>query len=116
MGQYIYITQSQTKEMKTVLGNKRLNKLLQEALEYHDGLMIEETVIQVKAKWYSINRKTRDEATYTLYHEERAHNGDPYQAQYILSETGEYPEKIASYLCGIIDAGLKNKQSQELKK
>lgn len=110
MGLYIYITEEETKRLKTV-SDPELNELFQEALQADESLLIEEDYRRIKKKGYKGWLMGEKEKTfdYTVYHESRAHDGSAYQAQQVY---GISSTKLSAmtYLFGIINGAFANEK------
>lgn len=100
---YRFITEEETKKLKTI-SDTELNTLFQEALQFDDTLLIEESQVVAKGGWFS---KTRFKQIYTVYHESRAFDGSAYQARYMSFATGVDRKILSAYLFGIINGGIK---------
>lgn len=102
MGIYIFITEEETRRLKSV-SDKELNDVFQEALAFNDTILIEENTRLVHEGWISRKRVTK--TTYTVYHESRSHDGSAYQARYQTCGSGD-ASIVFAYLFGIINGGL----------
>lgn len=107
MGLYRYITEEETKQLKSINSNKELNSLFQEALKYHPKLLLEESYFYKRKKDYTgwLLRKREKQFSYRLYRESRGFDGDAYQAQYLF-EGGITAKSITTYLYGVINGGM----------
>lgn len=104
MGLFIYISEEETKRLKTV-SDPELNELFQEALSVDSSLLIDEKEF-MKTGWFGRHKYDK---RYTLYHESRAHDGSAYQAQQVF---GISSTKLSAmtYLFGIINGAFANEK------
>ena len=102
MGIYIYLSEQQRKDWRTVK-DKELNELFQEALGHDMTLMISEETCEEKEHWWG---KPVEKVYYTVYHEIFLKNGHPaYEAKHQIWGSGDRWVVLA-YLCGIINGSL----------
>lgn len=99
---YIYVTEQDVKEMSSVQ-DEELNKLLQEAREIDDRILVSEDYAYRRKKGYKgwLLGEKEKYFEYQLYVESRAHDGSPYQAQYCMCASNYHT--IFAYLCGVIN-------------
>lgn len=96
---YIFISEQDRIEKRTIVFDKQLNEEFQEALKYDGSLMIEERSKFIKKGWFG---KTQVIPIYNLYHETPAYDGSAYQARFQFSGSGT-KEIVIAYLHGLIN-------------
>lgn len=114
MGMYMYVTEDDIKRMKRVDSDKDINELLKEALEYNGSLLIEESYNYREKKGYRgwLLGEKEKYFRYQVYFESPAHDGSPYQAQYVTT-CNQSKTSVITYLFGIINGGLGVLKQQE---
>src|SRR6478736_4352760 len=100
MGLYIYITELDRRNYKTIPEDKYLNEELQEALKYDSRLLVS-SYKEITKHWF---KKDTVKTIYTVYHDVDA-NRAPYQACEQFSGSGD-KRTVLAYLHGIINGGL----------
>lgn len=110
MGIYTYIDYDRVNMRK--VKDKEIQKLLDEALQYDETLMISEYSKKIERGWF---RKPKFELRYTIYHECYLNNGlSSYEAREQLSGSGK-KEVVMSYLYGIINGVLHEQRVNTLR-
>lgn len=109
MGAYIYITEEDRIQMRTVTDSD-VNEALQDALRFVPSLMIFERDDFVKESWF---KKRKIYKSFTVFHEQFMSDGTPsHQARYQSSGSGRKEVTIA-YLHGIINGYHRCKKFKE---